>query len=125
MSKTAILALNATSNKWEAIFAGKVLASSPDKKYIIDVITKGLNGKARAMGVTKLEELGAATAKMAAHTAPLIEFDINERFEFLGDRFQRHESVGDEGCEHRRVPADGADQRERQQGAVEMSGESM
>lgn len=85
MSKTAILALNATSNKWEAIFAGKVLASSPDKKYIIDVITKGLNGKARAMGVTKLEELGAATAKMAAHTAPLIEFDINERFEFLAD----------------------------------------
>lgn len=85
MSKTAILSLNAVTNKWEAIFAGKVLVSSPDKKYVTAVITKGLNGKAKALGVTKLEELGVGTDKLAAHTAPLVEFDINERFQFLAD----------------------------------------
>jgi hypothetical protein len=85
MSKTAILALNTTSEKWEATFGGQVVVSSPNKKYVRDVIERGLNGRARALGITKVEELGAATASMAAHSAPLTEFDINERFEFLAD----------------------------------------
>lgn len=85
MSKTALLSYSTTSGKWEATFGGKVLVGSPDKKYVIHVIEKGLNGKARNAGVTKVEELGAATATMAAHTTPLIEFDVNERFEFLSD----------------------------------------
>ena len=85
MSKTAILALNTTSQKWEATFGGQVVVSSPNKKYVRDVIERGLNGRARALGITKVEELGAATASMAAHSTPLTEFDINERFEFLAD----------------------------------------
>ncbi len=85
MSKTAILALNTTSQKWEATFGGQVVVSSPNKKYVRDVIERGLNGRARALGITKVEELGAATASMAAHSTPLAEFDINERFEFLAD----------------------------------------
>lgn len=85
MSKTALLSFSATSNKWEATYGGKVIVSSPDKKYVVSVITKGLNGKARSLGITKVEELGAATESMAAHTAPLVEFDINERFQFLQD----------------------------------------
>lgn len=87
MSKTALLALNARTGKWEASFGGRVIVSSPDKKYVTAVITKGLNGKARELGVTKVEELGgtdkSAGAKVPA--APLIEFDINERFQFLAD----------------------------------------
>lgn len=87
MSKTALLALNARTGKWEASFGGRVIVSSPDKKYVTAVITKGLNGKARELGVTKVEELGgtdkATGAKVPA--APLIEFDINERFQFLAD----------------------------------------
>lgn len=85
MSKTAILAFSASSNKWEAVFGGKVLVASPDKKYVIHVITKGLNGKAKNLGVNKVEELGVASDKMDAHTAPLVEFDVNERFMFLAD----------------------------------------
>ena len=85
MSKTAILALNSKTSKWEAVFGGKVLVSSPDKKYVIHVVTKGLNGKARALGVTKLEELGVAGKDSTEPAVPLVEFDINERFEFLAD----------------------------------------
>jgi len=85
MSKTAILAFSSVSNKWEAVFGGKILVSSPDKKYVRHVIEKGLNGKARDLGVNKVEELGVASAAMEAHTAPLVEFDVNERFTFLAD----------------------------------------
>ena len=85
MSKTAILAFSSTSNKWEAVFGGKVLVSSPDKKYVIHVITKGLNGKARNLGVTKVEEIGVADKANGTHAVPMVEFDINERFQFLAD----------------------------------------
>ncbi len=85
MSKTAILALNATSQKWEATFGGQVVVSSPNKKYVRDVIERGLNLRAKNLGITKVEELGGATTSMAAHSAPLVEFDINERFTFLAD----------------------------------------
>lgn len=85
MSKTALLAFSESTGKWEATYGGKVIASSPDKKYVIHVITRGLNTKARNLGITKVEELGKASGTLAAHSAPLIEFDINERFEFLAD----------------------------------------
>jgi hypothetical protein len=85
MSKTAILAFSASSNKWEAVFGGKVLVSSPDKKYVVHVITKGLNGKAKNLGVSKVEEIGVADKATGASATPLVEFDINERFQFLQD----------------------------------------
>lgn len=85
MSKTALLALNPDTEKWEASFGGRVIVSSPDKKYVIHVITKGLNKKAASLDVTKVEELGKASKDMPAHTEPLISFDINERFQFLED----------------------------------------
>jgi hypothetical protein len=85
MSKTALLTMNAKTAKWEATFGGKVIVSSPDKKYVRHVIEKGLNMKARNLGITKVEELGVASEHMVAHSAPLVEFDINERFQFLAD----------------------------------------
>ena len=86
MSKTALLTKNASTDKWEATFGGRVIVSSPDKKYVIHVITKGLNGKAKALGITKVEELGSHTdSKGEVVKAPLIEFDVNERFQFLAD----------------------------------------
>lgn len=85
MPKTAILAFSSTSDKWEAVFGGKVLVSSPDKKYVRHVIEKGLNGRAKNLGVTKLEEIGIPDKASGSAVAPLIEFDINERFQFLQD----------------------------------------
>ena len=82
MSKTALLALNSRTGKWEASFAGRVIVQSPDKKYVKHVIEKGLNGKARELGVTKVEELGSPAVEGQA-PVPMVEFDINERFEFL------------------------------------------
>ena len=85
MSKTALLAFDAKTHRWEATFGGKVIVSSPDKKYVIAVITKGHNGKARDLGITKVEELGVAHDRSDAPAVPLIEFDVNERFQFLED----------------------------------------
>ena len=83
MSKTALLALNDKTQRWEATYGGRVLVSSPNKKYVGDVITKGLNQKAAALGVTKVEELGGTHTGEDA--VPLIEFNVNERFQFLED----------------------------------------
>jgi hypothetical protein len=85
MSKTALLAYSDKTEKWEASFGGRVIVRGNDKKYVIHVITKGLNAKAKSLGVTKVEELGVASDGVAAHTEPLITFDINERFQFLED----------------------------------------
>lgn len=85
MSKIANLVLNDKTGKWEAIFNGEVIVRSPNKKYVQDVIAKGLNMKARSMGVTEAQELGQATAELAAHTEPKITFGVNERFQFLED----------------------------------------
>lgn len=85
MSKTALLAYNDKTEKWEASFGGRVIVRGNDKKYVAHVITKGLNAKAKSLGVTKVEELGIASDGMAAHSEPLITFDINERFQFLED----------------------------------------
>lgn len=82
MSKAAILALNPRSGKWEASYAGRVIVQSPDKKYIKHVIAKGLNGRARELGVTKVEELGSPSVE-GQPPVPMVEFDVNERFEFL------------------------------------------
>jgi hypothetical protein len=85
MSKTALLSFSTSSNKWEATFGGNVIVSSPDKKYVVAVITKGLNTKARNLGITKVEELGAPSCAEGVKSSPLIEFDVNERFQFLAD----------------------------------------
>lgn len=86
MSKTALLTLNEASGKWEATFGGRVIVSSPNKNYVRSVIEKGLNGKAKSLGITKVEELGGhkgADGEAVKHD--LIEFDVNERFQFLAD----------------------------------------
>lgn len=85
MSKTALLAYSDKNQKWEASFGGRVIVRGNDKKYVTHVITKGLNAKAKSLGVSKVEELGVASEGVAAHTEPLITFDINERFQFLED----------------------------------------
>lgn len=85
MSKTALLSFSSKSGKWEATSGGKVLVSSPNKKYVQHVIEKGLNAKARDAGVTKIEELGMNVDVAGESSTPLIEFDVNERFTFLAD----------------------------------------
>jgi hypothetical protein len=85
MSKIANLVLNEKTKKWEAIFNGEVIVRSPDRKYVVNVITKGLNMKARTLGITDVQELGAATAELPAHEEPKVTFGVNERFQFLED----------------------------------------
>ena len=84
MSRTALLTLNTKTDRWEATFAGKVIVSSQDKKYVRHVIEKGLNAKAREMGVTAVEELGQGSHQ-GQPAVDMITFDVNERFQFLED----------------------------------------
>lgn len=85
MSKTALIAQNAKTQKWEVSFGGRVIAHSNSKKYLIDTITRGMNGKANQLGVTMVEELGVNANHEPTHTVDLVQFDVNERFEFLED----------------------------------------
>jgi hypothetical protein len=85
MSKTALLAFNDKSSKWEASYNGQVFLSSASKDYVIDKIINQISNKAKTLGVTRYEELGKATDVLAAHTKSEINFSINERFEFLED----------------------------------------
>ena len=82
----AIISFNSRSNKWEATFNGKVLASSPNKNYIVGNITSGKCTKANAAGVTTVREVGQVTINAETGKVENVErFNINERFDFLKD----------------------------------------
>lgn len=91
MEKTghaAQLILDPSNGKWRAEFQGKVLASSPNRKYIIDTIERGLNKTANACGVTHCQELHSGNVHQLLQAngfevPPKPEFSITERFEFL------------------------------------------
>src|ERR1039458_10387955 len=89
MSNVAHLSLDARSHKWVAIFGGKILASSPNKEYVINNIREGRCTKARLVGVTDVNEVGQTETVMNAAGKAIQQkvdrFGINERFEFLED----------------------------------------
>jgi hypothetical protein len=84
----AHLILDPSNGKWRAEFQGKVLATSPNRKYIMDTIEKGLNKTANACGVTHCQELhsgniGELLQANGFEVPPKPDFSITERFEFL------------------------------------------
>lgn len=85
MSHTAALSFDSRSNKWIATFAGKVLAASPNKDYVINSIKSGRCTKATLAGVTDIQELGKQIDTSSAPVEKTDRFGINERFKFLDD----------------------------------------
>jgi len=84
MSKVATLSLDARTNKWQAMFAGRVLAASPNKDYVITNIRTGRCTKAREAGVTDVQEIGQVeTNTLTGIVQKVDKFAINERFDFL------------------------------------------
>lgn len=84
----AQLTLDPADGKWKASFNGQIIAKSPDRKYIIDTITRGLNKTAKAMGITDVVEMnsgnvGALLQANGFEMPQRPEFSITERFEFL------------------------------------------
>jgi hypothetical protein len=88
MSKTALLQLNSKTNKWEASYGGQVFLKSASKDYVVDKIINGISNKAKQLGVSTVEEIGAAQnafAQAAKSSDPELIFGINERFQILAD----------------------------------------
>lgn len=86
MSKTALLSYNDKSGKWEASFGGQVFLKSTNKDYVVDKIVNQISNKAKALGVTAVEEIGAPKSMSAVKTIdPDLVFNINERFQILED----------------------------------------
>jgi hypothetical protein len=86
MSKTATLQFNAKTSKWEASFGGHVFLKSASKDYVVDKIVNQISEKAKQLGVTQVEEIGAETVAFPAAPKaadPEMTFGINERFEIL------------------------------------------
>jgi hypothetical protein len=83
---TASLSLDSRSGKWIATYAGKVLASSPNKSYVMDNIRAGRCVKANAVKVTDVREIGDTKVNvMTGKTEKVERFGINERFDFMTD----------------------------------------
>lgn len=86
MSKTALLSFNDKSGKWEASYGGSVFLKSTSKDYVVDKIVNQISNKAKQLGVTAVEEIGAPKAMTATKTVdPELVFSINERFAILED----------------------------------------
>lgn len=86
MANAATLSFDNRANKWIASYAGKVLAASPNKDYVISVIASGRCNKAVKMGVSQVREIGKATSDVAENGQQATDrFGINERFDFLSD----------------------------------------
>ncbi len=86
---------NASAERWEAVFQGKILASNRDRvggpDYLRRVIEGGLSQKAKNVNVTKIEfadeisdESGNVVSGVEAQTVEN-EFSINERFQIMED----------------------------------------
>lgn len=85
MSNVAVLSLDSRSGKWVAMYAGKILASSPNKDYVINNIRGGRCTKANNAGVTDIREVGETKVNEAGKVVKVEKFDINKRFGFLED----------------------------------------
>ena len=83
---TAILAFVGQTGKWTATHAGKVLAASPNKEYVISNIRNGRCTKANQVNVTDVREVGQTTVNVDSGKTEKVErFGINERFDFMTD----------------------------------------
>lgn len=86
MSNTAILTFEPRTNKWTASYAGKVLAASPNKDYVVNNIRSGRCTKANAVKVTDVREVGVTEVNVTTGKLEKVEkFGINERFDFMTD----------------------------------------
>ena len=86
MSNVALLSFNDRAGKWIATYAGRVLASSVSKEYVIRVIQEGRCNKAKNAGVTCVREIGESTTNVPNDIQKEVDrFGINERFDFLID----------------------------------------
>lgn len=92
MTKTALLKFNEVTAKWEASYGGHVFLKSSSKDYVVDKIVNQISEKAKQLGVTAVEEIGAGQTNIvsAAQAAtkqvdPALVFGINERFQILED----------------------------------------
>ena len=86
MTKTALLQKNETTGKWEASYGGHVFLKSSSKDYVVDKIVNQISNKAKALGITAVEEIGEARSMTAPKAAdPELNFNINERFQILED----------------------------------------
>lgn len=86
MSNVATLSLETRTNKWTAIYAGRVLAASPNKDYVVNMIRTGRCTKANQLHVTDIMEIGEVVTNVDTGKVEKIErFGINERFDFLTD----------------------------------------
>lgn len=91
----ADLKLNPATQKWEAVFKHRVLASSPDQEYVARVINGGFSKKAKALGVTGVRVISADGGEVQTASGETIaitpirtveqEFHINERFKIMQD----------------------------------------
>lgn len=86
MSKVATLRFDNRSGKWQATFAGRILAASPNKDYVVNNIRAGRCTKARLAGVTDVQEMGEVeTDTLTGDIQRVDKFSINERFDFLSE----------------------------------------
>jgi hypothetical protein len=86
MTKTAVLSFNKKAAKWEASYGGQVFLKSASKDYVIDKVVNQTSAKARALGVTMIEEIGIPkTTSTIKTTDPELKFSINERFHIMED----------------------------------------
>lgn len=97
MSKSCIAQFNSAASRWEAIYNGRILASSTDvtggPDYLRKVIEGGFSKKARNCGVTSVQFVGEVASASApgvlVESIPIAtiesEFGINERFDILSD----------------------------------------
>lgn len=93
MTNVATLTFQTATNRWVATYQGKVLASSPNKDYVVGNIRAGRCTKANNVKVTDVQEIGEVVSNATTGQIEKVErFSINERFEFLSDFVQM---VGD------------------------------
>lgn len=86
MSNIAIISFVQGTGKWTATYAGKVLAASPNKEYVIGNIRAGRCTKANQANVTDVREIGTTEVNSSTgKTEKIDRFGINERFDFLTD----------------------------------------
>lgn len=83
MTKTATLAFNDKTAKWEASYGGHVFLKSSSKDYVVDKIVNQISNKAKALGITGVEEVGAVHPAPKKQIDPALQFNINERFTIL------------------------------------------
>lgn len=85
MSNIAVLTFKPAVNKWVATYNGQLVASSPNKDYVVGNIRNGRCTKAVKLNVIDVREVGETVVNDKGVIAKVETFGINERFDFLAD----------------------------------------